>query len=662
MHYGVYKRVVIPAPNCDGGPLSSTRDTDRDRNSTPAWQGSDVIDFLTQKGQVFLFSYDPAIRTLLAWSRNTQEIFGAGDLILAREGNLFMRHVHQDDRFRVMNELEAALAGAREYRITYRWIRPDNNECRWLHCRGAFRAQAERSSFEGFMIDISKELSSTDSKVFGADSVTGILTALSATVFTLDRDLRILRVNRNSENHTFDFGDPQFQKHVLQAGGSFLDCFVGVEQRAHFASLCEDLMRERIPQHRSRIFSRGQTFALELLPIFAAEEIDGLIGVVTNVSEEVAKEYELARLQRTEGLRLLASGMANNFNNALQSIVGEASVINNHLNNAEIVREASRIILESAKRASELTKQLFGGELLRNGDLLPTDLNLCTITALNRIDRLFSEGAKLTVAFGNPPEILARPDELVQVIEAILIGFREATSQHSAMSIRTFPVTLKTSEIAGLDPGNYARLSISHAFATSPKVVGISTREVRSSFEKAPWLPNAQTLLASFGGRLILEDLTGAATTISIFVPEKRQEMGERSPERQPGLSEAHEILVVDDDQVVLRTMQAVLADLGYGSHCAEDFQKALDLLRTHRTTIKLILLDAVMPGMDGLTLLKKIRRIAPEIRVLGFSGAPPEVTGPMLAAGAERIIRKPVDPRALKELLRGYLKLPKAA
>jgi DNA-binding NtrC family response regulator len=107
-------------------------------------------------------------------------------------------------------------------------------------------------------------------------------------------------------------------------------------------------------------------------------------------------------------------------------------------------------------------------------------------------------------------------------------------------------------------------------------------------------------------------------------------------------------LLLVDDDVDICRNLSDILSDLGYRVECAHSGPAALDLAR--RSPFDLALLDLRMPGMDGITLHRELKRIRPgtvALLVTAYAGA--ETTAEALAAGAWQVVAKPVDfPRLL--------------
>jgi CheY-like chemotaxis protein len=327
-------------------------------------------------------------------------------------------------------------------------------------------------------------------------------------------------------------------------------------------------------------------------------------------------------------------------------------------------------------RTSELTRQLAVFDDSKSGTPTPVDLNLVTMAAVNRIEDLFSGGMKVGVAFGTPGLVLARQEALAHAIEAILRNARESISAGGTLAIKTYQVTLREFEIDALPAGRYAKLSITD----SGQGMGSETKKrcvepFYTTKERDPstgvglkgeglGLSKALAVIRDLGGGMNVESHPGIGTSVSIYLPMHEASGAESAGEDPLPASPSFpvDLLLVDDDVMVLRTVEAILSDAGYRCAVAEDYSRALAIIRQQGKNLRLILIDAVMPGMDGATLLKQIRKLNKNVKVIGFSGAPPEATQSLLDAGALQVIRKPVNPQLLKETVQSLLNAKEAA
>ncbi|MCB0318326.1 MAG: response regulator [Bdellovibrionales bacterium] len=622
-----------------------------------------MVHSLTRKSGLFIFSYSPKLKALVSWTDNAASILGVKDSAISRDGNLFLRHVHPDDRFIIMNDLEKTLLGKQDYSASYRWIRPDTNETRWLHCRAYCNGEDEAALIEGIIIDLTDEFTGSIIQLAGPDSTATVLAAIPRMVITIDSDLRLLRINRNKQDQSFNFGDSDFIDKDFSVGKPVLDCFKDKNKREQFENIFKSLF-ERTQDHiQQRIETDGKVFRLEMEPLIEQEAVKGLLLLVTDITEIVKMETQLAQLQKNEGLRLLAAGVAHHFNNSLQSIIGQAAIISSQANNPKLVRNAADSIQEIVSRTSELSRQLFVFDDSSKNVHVPVDLNISTMAAVNKVDGLFASDIKVSVNFGTIQPVLANQDTLVEALVEILKNAKESVIDGGNISIVTYEKHLKANRVPELTEGNYICVAISDTgkgmdehtiqkcfdpfFTTKTKDLhtGVGIKDPGLGLSKA------LTILKNFNGGIRIKSNKLEGTTVYMYLPLTDGGIPAIDEESsiKIGTTDAPEVLIIDDDRLVLQTLEAMIRDMGFRAATSDGFRSALSVVRQHGRTLKLVLLDAVMPGMNGAAVLRRIRKIEPDLKVIGFSGAPNEHTQPLLEAGAVSLLRKPVSPAVLK-------------
>lgn len=637
-------------------------------DGTPT-EGGGLIESLTTRSGVFIFSYCPKRRTLRCWSSNAAEVLGVRDNEIATEGNLFLKYAHPEDRFTLLTELESALADGTSYHATYRWIRPDCNEIRWLHCRGALSADPLEPLFEGCILDISETLRQTGEPQ--ADTAT-LLSAFPNLFCVLDLDLRVTRLHIPEGSNRFTFGDPTFRADRFRVGCVFIDCFSDDELKHHYQRVLSELVAGRRAQFQTRVSVADSTYNLQLLPVRQHETISGVLVLAADSTELVRLERRLAELQRNEGLATLAAGVAHHFNNALQGILGQAAIVQHHPERADLVKRSGQTITELVQRASELTRQLFAFDTSDSQGPTPVDPNVVVLTTTNRLHDLFSSGIKVSVALGNPPSVLLHQEQLVHAIEAVLRNACESMRQGGTLLIRTSDALLADHEVDDLPAGGYAVISIADSGE------GMTPEAARRCFEpffttkerdphtglglKNPGLglSGALATLRQYGGTIRATTRAGTGTTIAFYLPAMRTSpAGDRVRERKDASAR---VLIVDDDEMVLSTIQALLQESGYPAQTFLSPQTALEAVQQRPGQFLAAFIDAVMPSMDGPTLIRKLATVAPGLRMIGFSGASQAHLQRLTEAGAVAVLRKPVDPEKLREALYLALGAPKAA
>lgn len=638
------------------------------------WTSSQLIKSLTQQAQLFIFAYSPSKKNLLAWSENAAELLGVKDSDITGSGNLFLRHVHPDDRFALMNDLEDALKKNSEYRATYRWIRPDNNQLRWLHCRGKVSQHTEEPVFEGVLLDLTAEFTGQVAHIAGPDSLSSILAAFPAMVFTLDKDLRIIRLNRPSSMHDFNFGDTGFLKQYFRIGQEFSDCFPKETSSQNLIQCLLQVLDNKSGYYKTRIETDDTIYNLEALPLAEKEAVHGLLILISDISSSVKLERDIARLNKAEGLRLLAHGVAHNFNNSLQSIVGYAASIMNNPDNRQLIESSGQAIIDTVNRASELGRQLLTFEQAGSEMASVVDINLSVMAATQRVEDLFSCGLKVSVAFGTPAPALANQDKLVEALIEILKNAKDHCHEGTSLNISTTQAEIKAGEVPELSAGTYAKISIHDRgsgmsdyvkercldpFYTTKETDQLSGLNLEGA---GLGLSNAYAICRKFGGTLLVESKRFYGTNISLLFPVAQTAASAPAKLAADDEVQQPEILIIDDDLMVLQTVRQILESANLRCVVARDSRKAVNMLRKHNQYLKLAIVDALMPGLNGAAFLRRMKKISPHLKAIGFSGAGGDITRQLIEAGAITVLKKPVEPGLLKSAVSALLDAKAAA
>jgi CheY-like chemotaxis protein len=371
-------------------------------------------------------------------------------------------------------------------------------------------------------------------------------------------------------------------------------------------------------------------------PLYEHGAIVGLVITAIDSSTQTQLEERLAGLQRAEGLRTLTAGVVHNFNNALQRIIGQAALIKNHPDRVDIVSIASQTIIDIVGRTSDLSRQLFVIEEGTTPARVPIDLNVATLTAINRIKDLFSSPTTIGVAFGHTPSVLARHEPLVDAIEHLIQTMRRTAAPRGHLHIKTFE-----GETTPPSPqlGVHLVLAFDPAQPRSDSRTSDQPRIVPTLDEKL------LSILGDFSATLSEHTTESGSHLLTLSFPLTHG----TSVRSDPTLRlDRPDILVVDDDRMVLETVGAILTDLGFRPVITSRGEEVDALVERFGHSLKVAIIDAIMPGTDGATIIRRLRSQAPHLIAVGFSGAPPHSTSDLEAAGAVAILRKPIDPVTL--------------
>ncbi|MBT4499427.1 MAG: response regulator [Gemmatimonadetes bacterium] len=387
-----------------------------------------------------------------------------------------------------------------------------------------------------------------------------------------------------------------------------------------------------------------------------------------NALEEKAEQ--LRKMQRMEAVGRLAGGMAHDFNNLLTLINGNCQLL---LRRGELSDEQSQLIEEVRKtgvRAGSLTRQLlvFSRRQERKVEIL--DLAEITRGMAGLLQRLLGEDIEMDIRQrGKTGLVEVDPGQMEQVIVNLAINARDAMPRGGGFFLETTNLELDQSyadQHMDVKSGSYVVLAVSDTG------VGMDAETRSRVFEpffttKEPGegtglgLSTVYGIVHQSGGGIHVYSEQGQGTTFRIYLPRVQVEKkSESSGEREvdfPVLKGTETLLVVEDDETVLRAICRMMPQFGYTVLEACSGEEALRVQAEHDGRIDLLLTDAVMPGMSGTELAGEMVGRRPGIKVLYMSGYAESVArGRGVISAGWPFIEKPFTPEELGHKVRRAL------
>jgi two-component system cell cycle sensor histidine kinase/response regulator CckA len=167
-------------------------------------------------------------------------------------------------------------------------------------------------------------------------------------------------------------------------------------------------------------------------------------------------------------------------------------------------------------------------------------------------------------------------------------------------------------------------------------------------------------VVENHGGKVMINSKPGKGTTVTFFLPAIDHFDRRRSvlPSERPSLPpKGGGVLLVDDEQTIRSSARRLLERLGYNVLLAEDGNTALEIYKNNKDAISLVILDLIMPDMDGPETFEKLIAFDPRVKVLLLSGySRDEKVERLLAKGALGFAQKPFDIKTLSEILKKTL------
>ncbi|MEY3298348.1 MAG: hypothetical protein RLZZ597_1608 [Cyanobacteriota bacterium] len=390
-----------------------------------------------------------------------------------------------------------------------------------------------------------------------------------------------------------------------------------------------------------------------------AQQPTSILSVETDITEQKKLQAQFFQAQRLESLGRLASGIAHDLNNMLTPILTMTQMLQDSDALGPAAQESLRLIEESARRGSSMVQQILTVNSHRDDIKAPVDV----VVLLQNLTKVLRSSLPktITITLDLPPvlaPVQADATNLYQVFMNLCINARDAMPSGGTLTLTAEPITLDATTVGihiAAKVGDYLRLTVADTgLGIAPSVRDrifdpfFTTKEVGQGTGLG--LATVRAIVKDLGGFVLVDSNVGQGTQIQVYLPvmmaaaqatAKTTLLVKDYPAPQPGQGQL--VLVVDDDPTVQQTTQALLESQHYSTIAANNGQEAIQQYAQHRHAIQLVILDMMMPTMDGPTLIQRLQTLDPAVKTLGISGLPTYRTI-ALAAGASAFLAKPYD------------------
>ncbi|MCA9062515.1 MAG: PAS domain-containing protein [Planctomycetaceae bacterium] len=406
--------------------------------------------------------------------------------------------------------------------------------------------------------------------------------------------------------------------------------------------------------------------------------VQGFYILISDVTERVEadrKEAELreqlAKSQKLEAIGRLAGGVAHDFNNMLQVILGYSEIA---LAEARPDSPLAGYLVEvrkAAKRSAALTQQLLA--FSRRQVVTPTVVNLAEQVpqCLKMISQLVRDDIRIEWECGpDPGNILIDPMQIDHLLANLAVNARDSIAASGVICISVRNIESDEARLLFDDGSGHA--------VTEETYVLLSVRDNGSGMDEVtrqriyePFFTTKEVgkgcglglsmvygIVTQNHGLIEVHSRPGVGTTVYVAfpgVPEASDPSGGSSEARSQGRGEC--ILIVEDEPMVLELAHSLLKKMGYVVVSARTAAEAIRTVSTTMTHIDLMITDIVMPGMGGAELARRLRQIQPDLKVLMISGYAALHTDELeQSETAFEILRKPFTAAELAERIRQIL------
>ncbi len=394
-----------------------------------------------------------------------------------------------------------------------------------------------------------------------------------------------------------------------------------------------------------------------------------LEGSIFDISKRKQAEQALRRAGQYEAIGRLAGGVANDFNNILEIVLGQSELLLASGLLDESLSRRAREIRDAAERAAGLTQKLlaFSGRQAMHPEAV--DLNALVEELEPTLRRLL--GKRIDLSVNLAPQLdsaLVDPAHITEAILALVNNAREASPEGGRVTIATARVQpgslAPAPHGATRREGYYVLLSVADTGRGIDEALQPVVFEPFFSTKEKPQgaglgLAAVYGIVAQSGGFIDVESAPGQGATFRLYFPRAPLEKDVALPavalERLPAAG--HTVLVAEDETAVRKLVCEVLKNNGYTVLAACDGTEALQLAESHRDGIHLLCTDLSMPGMSGGELARRLLVTRSGLRILymsGYTSEGVEDQGPSRPPGV--FLQKPFRPSALLQEVREIL------
>jgi two-component system cell cycle sensor histidine kinase/response regulator CckA len=383
--------------------------------------------------------------------------------------------------------------------------------------------------------------------------------------------------------------------------------------------------------------------------------------------ERMRLERQVQQLHKFEAIGRLAGGIAHDFNNVIGAILGWAELCHEEAKPGTHLHDRLQRIIDQTKRAAGLTSQLLS--FARRQILQPKriDLNIHALQGMSLLRRVIDEHITISVQTAQDLHVtLVDPVQADQVLMNLCLNARDAMPDGGQLIIETSNVEIGE-EFCSLHtyarPGSYVLLSVSDSG------IGMDTETIGQIFEPffttkemgkgtGLGLATVYGIVKQHGGFIEVDSAPGRGTTFQVYLPassgapEAREAQTEEMPRRGK-----ETVLLAEDHEGLRQSAQEMLESLGYRVIAAANGLEAVQLFKTNREQVGLVVLDVVMPGLSGPDAFLQMTALQPNLPVVFTTGYTSETASltSMIEKGAA-FLQKPYSQRSIAQLIRGVL------
>lgn len=392
-----------------------------------------------------------------------------------------------------------------------------------------------------------------------------------------------------------------------------------------------------------------------------------VLSINADVTEQRKLEAQFLRAQRMESIGTLASGVAHDLNNILAPIMMSCELLRHDIA-PESRQEIISTIAMSAERGAQIVRQVLAFGRGLEGERRPLSAKASIKELAKILTETLPKGIRLDVEIS--PElwpIVGDSTQIHQVLLNLCVNARDAMPEGGRMRIAARNVEIDAnyaSMLTEITPGSYVLIEVADTgTGIPPEIIDrifdpfFTTKGVGKGTGLG--LSTVLGIVKSHGGGIQVTSEPGKGTTFNVYLPSAMD--GTEVPTEKEASAvprgNGELILVVDDEACIRNAAKFVLQDAGYKVLCAADGTEALAAFATHAGQVGAVVTDIAMPYMDGIALIRALRKMQPGIAIAASTGiGEKNKIADLKAVDVPHVLHKPYGADAILRVIREIL------
>ena len=395
------------------------------------------------------------------------------------------------------------------------------------------------------------------------------------------------------------------------------------------------------------------------------EKLLGIMHIIRDLTEQKKMEEELLKIRKIESIRVLAGGIAHDYNNLLQGVLGNIQYVIHYGNLKETYKESLEDARSAGQQAADLTRQLL--TFAKNDK--PNRKSVVSVYKLLRKSSNFSlHGSKVNCKLLLPNDlwnVKVDKGQINQVINNLIINANQSMPFGGTIQISAKNTLVTEKDNIQLDNGKYIKISV------EDKGYGIAEKIIDKIFDpyfttkdkgQGLGLATCYIIIKNHEGLISVKSEIDVGSVFDIYLPASEEKLlPSYNTEELLPIEGKGKILLMDDDMYIRHLMERLLNKLGYEVELTKDGNETIKLYKKDYETNKTfdaVILDLTIPGgIGGQATIKKLVEINPEIKAIVISGySNDDIMTNYKKYGFKDVVDKPFDPKRISEVINTLL------